>query len=104
MVKQPELNIQTDEKIVNKKTKEEFTLKNATIYGGYNIFSDYLSSNGLDRFIEQELATFCFYSEKKWLLIPAKLLRGSRQLTLKLSDWYPYRDAWSSYRQNLAST
>ncbi|NVM25747.1 MAG: hypothetical protein HWN70_07510, partial [Desulfobacterales bacterium] len=55
MVKQLDLNIQTDEKIVNKKIKEDFTLKNATIYGGYNIFSDYLSSNGLDRFIEQEL-------------------------------------------------
>lgn len=65
MVKQLKLNIHTDEKTVNKKIKEEFTLKNATIYGGYNIFSDYLSSNGLDRFIEQELATFCFYSEKK---------------------------------------
>ncbi len=38
MVKQLKLNIQTDEKIVNKKIKEEFTLKNATIYGGYNIF------------------------------------------------------------------
>ncbi len=55
MVKQLKLNIQTDEKIVNKKIKEEFTLKNATIYGGYNIFSDYLSSNGLDGFLEQEL-------------------------------------------------
>jgi len=41
---------------------------------------------------------------RRWLMIPAKLLRGSRQLTLKLSDWYPYRDAWNSYRQNLAST
>jgi len=38
MVKQLKLNIHTDEKIVNKKIKEEFTLKNATIYGGYNIF------------------------------------------------------------------
>ena len=59
------MNIHTEKKIVNKKIKEEFTLKNATIYGGYNIFSDYLSSNGLDRFIEQELATLCFYREKK---------------------------------------
>ena len=55
MVNQLKLNIPRDEKIINKKIKEEFTLKNATIYGGYNIFSDYLSINGLDRLIEQEL-------------------------------------------------
>lgn len=54
-MKQLEMNIPHTEKIVNKKIKEEFTLKNATIYGGYNIFSDYLSVNGLDRLIEQEL-------------------------------------------------
>jgi hypothetical protein len=41
---------------------------------------------------------------RKWLLIPAKLVGGSRQLTLKLSEWHPYRDAWTSYRENLAST
>jgi len=56
MVKQLTLNIPRDEKIVNKNIKEEFTLKNATIYGGYNIYSDYVSINGLDRLIEQELA------------------------------------------------
>jgi hypothetical protein len=55
-VKQLEINIQGNEKIVNKKIKEEFTLKNATVYGGYNLFSDYLASNGLDRFLEQELS------------------------------------------------
>jgi len=54
-VKQLKINIPGNEEIVNKKIKEEFTLKNATIYGGYNIFSDYLSINGLDRLIEQEL-------------------------------------------------
>jgi hypothetical protein len=40
---------------------------------------------------------------RKWLMIPAKLLVGSRQLTLKLSDWFPYRDDWISYRGNLAT-
>ena len=55
-MKQLEINIQGNEKIVNKKIKEEFTLKNATVYGGYNLFSDYLASNGLDRFLEQELS------------------------------------------------
>jgi hypothetical protein len=55
-VKQLALNIQKGEKIVNKKVEEEFTLKNATVYGGYNIFSDYLAANGLDRFLEQELS------------------------------------------------
>jgi hypothetical protein len=55
-VKQIEINIQDNEKVVNKKIKEEFTLKNATLYGGYNLFSDYLASNGLDRFLEQELS------------------------------------------------
>lgn len=55
-MKQLEINIEGNEKIVNKKMKEEFTLKNATVYGGYNLFSDYLASNGLDRFLEQELS------------------------------------------------
>jgi hypothetical protein len=41
-VKQYKLNTLPDEKIVNKKIKEEFTLKNATVYGGYNLFSDYV--------------------------------------------------------------
>jgi len=54
-VKQFKSNIQSDDKIVNKKIKEEFSLKNATIFGGYNLFSDYLASNGLDRRLEQEL-------------------------------------------------
>jgi hypothetical protein len=54
-VKQLRLNIQADEKIVNKKIKEEFTLKNATVYGGYNLFSDYLKGNALDHLLELEL-------------------------------------------------
>jgi hypothetical protein len=54
-VKQLKLNIERDEKIVNKKIEEEFTLKNATIYGGYNLFSDYVAGNALDRFLEEEL-------------------------------------------------
>jgi len=60
MVKQRTLNIQADksivkEKIANQKIKEEFTLKNATIYGGYNLFSDYVAQGGLDRLLEKEL-------------------------------------------------
>ncbi len=55
-MKQLELNIQRHEKIVNKNIREEFTLKNATIYGGYNLFSDYVASNGLDRLLEEELS------------------------------------------------
>ena len=54
-MKQLKLNIEREEKIVNKKIKEEFSLKNATLYGGYNLFSDYLASNGLDRLLEEEL-------------------------------------------------
>jgi hypothetical protein len=65
-VKQLELNIQSDEKIVNKKIKEEFTLKNATIYGGYNLFSDYLAGNGLDRLLEQELGGM----KASWAIYP----------------------------------
>ena len=53
-VKKLKLNIEREEKIVNKKIKEEFSLKNATLYGGYNLFSDYLASNGLDRLLEEE--------------------------------------------------
>ena len=52
-MKQLKCNIQPDEKIVNKKIKEEFTLKNATVYGGYNLFSDYLRSNALDHLLER---------------------------------------------------
>lgn len=65
-MKQLKINIPGNEKIVNKKIKEEFTLKNATLYGGYNLFSDYLAINGDDRLLEQELggmkapwATYC---------------------------------------------
>lgn len=50
------LNTQEQEKIVNKKVNEEFTLKNATIYGGYNLLSDYLAENGLDGLLEQQLS------------------------------------------------
>ena len=50
------MNIQGTEKIVNKKIKEEFTLKRATLYWGYNLFSDYLTSNGRDGFLEHELS------------------------------------------------
>ncbi len=52
-MKQYKLNIQPDEKIVNKKIKEEFTLRNATVYGGYNLFSDYLRSNALDHLLKK---------------------------------------------------
>jgi len=47
------LNIQEQEKIVNKKIKAEFTLNNASIYGEYNLFSDYLVANGLKNLIEK---------------------------------------------------
>ena len=36
-MKQLKLSIEPDDGIVNKKIKEEFSLKNATIYGGYNL-------------------------------------------------------------------
>ena len=55
-MKQLKINIEGNEKIVNKNIKEEFTLKNATLYGGYNLFSDYLACNGLDRLLEQQLS------------------------------------------------
>ena len=61
MVKELTLNIEADQKIVkekiaNKKIKEEFTLTNATIYGGYNLFSDCVAQSGLDRLLEKELS------------------------------------------------
>ena len=55
-MKQLKMNIPGNEMIVNKNIKEEFTLKNATLYGGYNLFSDYLACNGLDRLLEQQLS------------------------------------------------
>lgn len=42
--------------IVNSKISEEFTLKNATLYGGYNLFSDFLQANGLDALLEKEFS------------------------------------------------
>jgi hypothetical protein len=54
-VKQFKSNIQRDDRIVNRKIKEEFSLKNATLFGGYNLFSDYLANNGLDRCLEQQV-------------------------------------------------
>ena len=54
-MKQFKSNIQRDDQIVNRKIKEDFSLKNATLFGGYNLFSDYLASNGLDRCLEQQL-------------------------------------------------
>lgn len=42
--------------IVNKPIREEFSLKQATIYGGYNLFSDSVAGFGLDRLLEQELS------------------------------------------------
>ena len=54
-MKQFKPNIQKDDQIVNRKIKEDFSLKNATLFGGYNLFSDYLASNGLDRCLEQQL-------------------------------------------------
>jgi len=41
---------------------------------------------------------------RKWLMIPAKLIKRSGRLILKLSDWHPYREKWSLYRENLAIT
>ena len=38
---------------------------------------------------------------RRWLIIPAKLLCGGRQLRLKLADWHPYSDVWSFYREAL---
>ena len=40
---------------------------------------------------------------RRWLLIPAKLRKGGHQLILKLSNVFPYRDAWPGYRQNFVT-
>jgi len=36
------------DRIVNRRIHEEFTLKNATLYGGYNLYSDLVARSGLD--------------------------------------------------------
>ena len=46
---------------------------------------------------------FASMVRRRWLMIPAKLVKRSRQLVLKLSDRCPYRDTWIAYRENLAS-
>ena len=48
------MRVNNNENIVNKKIAEEFTLHNATIYGGYNLLSDYLASNGLDHYLQKK--------------------------------------------------
>ena len=40
----------------NVKIAEEFTLRNATLYGGYNLISDFLTSMGLQRMIGNNLS------------------------------------------------
>jgi hypothetical protein len=69
-VKQLELNIETSEKIVNKKIEEDFSLRDATIYGGYNLLSDYLASNGLDRLLEEELGGL----KARWATYPMPMV------------------------------
>jgi hypothetical protein len=44
------------ERIVNRKIQEEFTLKNATIYGGYNLYSDTVARSGLDHLLEENFS------------------------------------------------
>ena len=41
------------DRIVNRKIHEGFTLKNATLYGGYNLYSDMVVGDGLDSLLEQ---------------------------------------------------
>jgi hypothetical protein len=69
-VKQLELNIETSEKIVNKKIEEDFSLRDATIYGGYNLLSDYLAANGLDRLLEWELGGL----KARWATYPMPMV------------------------------
>jgi hypothetical protein len=44
------------ERIVNRKIQEEFTLKDATIYGGYNLYSDMVARSGLDSLLEENFS------------------------------------------------
>jgi hypothetical protein len=44
------------DRIVNRKIREEFTLKNATSYGGYNLYSDMVVRSGLDRLLEENFS------------------------------------------------
>jgi len=44
------------EQIVNWKIDEQFTLKNATIYGGYNLYSDMVARSGLDHLLEESFS------------------------------------------------
>jgi hypothetical protein len=41
---------------------------------------------------------------RRWLMIPAKLVRSARRWILKLSDRRYYRKQWSLYRINVGST
>ncbi len=41
------------DRIVNRKIHEKFTLKDATLYGGYNLYSDMVARNGLDTLLEE---------------------------------------------------
>jgi hypothetical protein len=39
---------------------------------------------------------------RRWLLIPAKIVREGRQLVLKLSECHPYKGQWFEYRESFA--
>jgi hypothetical protein len=41
------------DRIVNRKIEEQFTLRDATVYGGYNLYSDMVARSGLDRLLEE---------------------------------------------------
>ena len=92
-MKQLKLNIEREEKIVNKKIKEEFSLKNATLYGGYNLFSDYLASNGLDRLLEEELGGM----KAPWAVAVGTILSDGpshRSQRALLTHWAPTSGVW----------
>ena len=86
-MKQLKLNIGCEEKIVNKKIKEEFSLKNATLYGGYNLFSDYLASNGLDRLLEEELGGM----KAPWATSPPDQRAGRKHAMIFPLIIFPHR-------------
>jgi hypothetical protein len=71
----------------------------------YDFFINHISTELFSKNILRQDSPRPFAStiRRKWLMIPAKLLGGSRQLTVKLSDWFPYRDDWISYRESLAT-
>ena len=65
-MKQLTLYYKEPRRIKNIRMREEFTLERATRFGGFNLLSDWISSTGLDRWLERDFG----HIKAPWALYP----------------------------------